>query len=529
MASSSRSSNRRAERQQDVPEPVKGFAFTVRGLALEDGFKDRGVKTTICASAEKKNQFQDLKTRAENGEEGILRMKAEFTRFVIAAHYYTAFTSHSSIPNDLCGAGIQLSKAQDSTFISQAELCFQRELGPLEPGLSSYLVSETNKKKPVGATQPDVFRKFDDNPMPILVVTDVIDAVDDNYQMRYYALMSPKNGICIPNKVKIDNIYFVHEFRDLETALKTRKTTWGRLALAAAVRPDILATPTFLNVQYLWPTNLILLAQTFAADPNRSTLQDIEASVQDAVADFQHRPPPSCTALRNFCEVDRDLSIEEAKDVVAEVQSLWPEVGEIRWEAVRQIKRGLVNLEAVLEYRLVRAVLAEGGHVFRYQEDIEERPSKDNDETMDEGEDEVNDTVMSGETDSSEVIQHTNQVEEIVLTAQRMIPLPESTMSILTKGDRTILAGVLKKLKEIQKAMIDGDQTILDACGDTSLEQYSIHEIWGKFADSVDTDTSKMAFMAVVKRLMIHLMERNRGVRDMLEELILLLDRLLRA
>ncbi|KAF5872685.1 uncharacterized protein Bfra_006048 [Botrytis fragariae] len=482
MASSSRSSNRRAERQQDVPEPVKGFAFTVRGLAVEDGFKDRGVKTTICASAEKKNQFQDLKTRAENGEEGILRMEAEFTR---------------------------------------------RELGPLEPGLSSYLVvgyvlleedhnrtfdqSETSKKKPVGATQPERYRKFDDNPMPILVVTDVIDAVDDNYQMRYYALMSPKNGICTPNKVKIDNIYFVHEFRDLETALKTRKTTWGRLALAAAVRPDILATPTVRQADF---------------KRSKPTSKSIRARCGCGLST---PPPPSCTALRNFCELDRDLSIEEAKDVVAEVQSLWPEVGEIRWEAVRQIKRGLVDLEAELEYRLVRAVLAEGGHVFRYQEDIEERPSKDNDETMNEGGDEVNDTVMCGESDSPEAIQHTNQVEAIVLTAQRMIPLPESTMSILTKGDRTILAGVLKKLKEIQKAMIDGDQTILDACGDTSLEEYSIHEIWGKFADSVDTDTSKMAFMAVVKRLMIYLVDSNRGVRDMLEELISLLDRLLRA
>ncbi|TGO67195.1 hypothetical protein BELL_0907g00020 [Botrytis elliptica] len=242
----SRSSKRRAERQQVIAEPIKGFALTVRGLALEDGFKDRG-------------------------------------------------------------------------------------LGPSEPGLSLGLVvgyvlleedpnrtfdqSETNKKKPVGADRPANFRRFDANPIPILIITNIIDTIDNNFQMRYYALMSPKNGIFTPNKVKIDNIYFVHEF-----------------PLAVAIRPEILATPTDRKVDFKRskPTSklvferhislanyLILLAQNFAIDSNKSTLQDIEASVKDAVADFEHRPAPNCIALRNFCEVDRYLTIEEAQDVVA--------------------------------------------------------------------------------------------------------------------------------------------------------------------------------------------------------------------
>ncbi|ATZ50663.1 hypothetical protein BCIN_06g01560 [Botrytis cinerea B05.10] len=519
MASSSRVSNRRAERQQQAPEPIKGFAFTVRGVALEDGFENRGVKTTICASSEKKNQFQELKVKAQNGEEGILRDKPEFT---------------------------------------------SRELGGLEAGLSAYLVvgyvlleedhnrafdqSETNKKQPVGIKQPKKFRKFDDKTMPILVVTEVIDAVDENYQMRYYALMCPKNGISTPQKVKMDYVYFFHEFRDLETSLKTRKTTWGRLALAAAVRPDVLAAPTKRQVdfkrskatskliferQISLANHLILLAQSFAANPNKAILDDIDASVKDAIADFQHRPPPSCVNIRNFCEVPGDISIEEARGVVAEVQSLWPELGEVRWETIRLIKRGLDVAEIVLEYRLVRAVIAEGDHLFRHHSDfdecpseIEEVPSEDGEGRMDQ-DGVADDTVMPDAYDEVGDEALASKVEGIVSTAGRMIPLPESTMSILTKGDRTILGGVVKKLKELLRAIVDGDQTILDACGDTTLGAYSIHEIWGKFSDAIDTDTCKMAFMTVVKRLMMHLMEKNRGVRDMLEELILLLDRLL--
>ncbi|KAF7945736.1 uncharacterized protein EAE97_004774 [Botrytis byssoidea] len=71
-----------------------------------------------------------------------------------------------------------------------------------------------------------------------------------------------------------------------------------------------------------------------------------------------------------------ETSLSRRYDVIAEIQSLWPEIKEIRWEAIRQIKKGLVDLQAELEYRLVRTVLAEGGHMFRYHKDIEERPPK---------------------------------------------------------------------------------------------------------------------------------------------------------
>ncbi|KAF7886485.1 hypothetical protein EAF00_010588 [Botryotinia globosa] len=88
-------------------------------------------------------------------------------------------------------------------------------------------------------------------------------------------------------------------------------------------------------------------------DLNKLMLQDIEVFVKDAIVDFEYCSLLYWIAHRNFCEVDRDFIIEEAQDVVAEVQSLWPEN---------------------IDWFQVRVVLAEGGHVLRYHKDIEESP-----------------------------------------------------------------------------------------------------------------------------------------------------------
>lgn len=106
---------------------------------------------------------------------------------------------------------------------------------------------------------------------------------------------------------------------------KRSESTWG-LALAIAIQPDILATSTNKRIDFKKskPTSklvfehpislanhLILLAQTFTIDSNKSTLQDIETSVKDTIADFKYRPPSNYIALRNFYKVDRDFAIKE--------------------------------------------------------------------------------------------------------------------------------------------------------------------------------------------------------------------------
>ncbi|TGO47698.1 hypothetical protein BCON_0266g00030 [Botryotinia convoluta] len=467
MASSSSTSNRSSHRQAQrtdasIPQQIKELAFNVRGSAIEDGFPNRGVKTVICATEKRVSQYTEMKARIQKGEISLLRDSSDFT---------------------------------------------DREMGMPEAGMARYLI--------VGyvVLEDDEKKKHDHGEVkkmkPILVVTEVTAELNEGGQMRYWALMQPQNSICTLCSVKADNVYFLWEFRDFATSVRDRRKNWGNLVAQAAHRPDLLDEPSQRQVEFKrgkqtklvfepkisLANHLLLLSQSFLETPNDAILKDMEAALYDAVDDLQMRPSHGSENLRSFCELERDITKEEAQAVVLEVERYWPEINGLTWEIVRTVKRGLIQSGMELQYRLLRALLAEATSVFCGSGDIEDR---DGDEKMEEGE-----TPQGSEFGS--------KVEKILQTAERMIPLPTSTQSLLNKSDRTIIGAIAVKLKEISKAFAEGDKELLDHCGDCALEQYSIYDIWGKYAEAVDTDPSKMAFMTIVRRLMMHLLRKNRG------------------
>ncbi|QSZ37798.1 hypothetical protein DSL72_008897 [Monilinia vaccinii-corymbosi] len=447
-------------------------------MAVEDNFEGRGINRIICASEKKNTLYAKLKAR--------------------------------------------LSEGKQTSCADKMDLRGSIEMGKPEAGMASYLV--------VGYVllEDDEKRAFDQAEVVksrpvVLAVTDVIENAETSTQLKYYALLQPTNGVCVPSKIKLDNIYIFWEFRDLETSVRKRKSTWTHLVFQAALKPEALPDMTqrqsgfkkskasariTLEPSISLSNHLSLLLSTFSGSKNdRQLLMDCIAAIKDSDEEYRHHPSPESRGLTVFCYKSKDITVEEAKSVVIEVKEHWPEVKGLTWEIVRRLKRGMLDSGIELPYHFLNGERAE-----------------DDNEDEDEDEDEDESIKHHLSVEDRKLVE---AVTEIVSLIERTFPSPVSTTSVLTKRDKPIIAGILKKFKEIRNILGEGGKQILSNIGSSVLEKHSLHEIWTNYSKSNNIDTSKLAFMAALQCVAMAV-QNNRGVEFMMDELIMMVETRLR-
>ena len=466
----------RRQRKDDgsIPEQLRNFAFSACGYAMEDGMQ-RGLNETIIAFKKSMTPYKEAIKTMEKKNEIIYRPNAEYT---------------------------------------------PRELGPLEIGTSRYLVvgyvprevkqeytilaAYQRKQQPVGTIEPKTVIPWDAENPPLLVVTEILETRPDAIQL--WVLLRPRQGLCTLFQVAQRIVFYRHEFRDATTALNSRCANWNKLVALQSVCPGSSKTPSakqerfrrardtskvILEPNISFSNEILCLAMSFKTSRDPWFLKEIQNVLVQMDEDLNARPLVANAGLRKFVNTDEvDFDEEDARAVVDNMAVQWPEVGNITLQSMMLLREGLVHANIFLEYRLLRAFLAEGCHRLK-------------------------------DATSSENIKEL--VVDINDTAHRMMLLRQSSPPI-TGGEETALLATLRhKLTEMKRAGVDFDNKLKELCGDATIEG-ELYDFWGHYADAPDTDSARLAFFQVARYMVMAQRTKYKGLDDMVSDIIDVLD-----
>ncbi|KAF4632518.1 hypothetical protein G7Y89_g5601 [Cudoniella acicularis] len=105
---------------------------------------------------------------------------------------------------------------------------------------------------------------------------------------------------------------------------------------------------------------IVYLTTKFKETKDASHLKEIMTILELIDSDLTHRPPPENPGLRLFAEAHSELSIEQARQVVVDVERVWPEVKDVTCDRIMLLKRGLLDDKLFLPYKKLRPFIAVG-------------------------------------------------------------------------------------------------------------------------------------------------------------------------
>ncbi|KAH0559983.1 hypothetical protein GP486_003499 [Trichoglossum hirsutum] len=274
----SRRERSKREAAKKLPDQLEDLAFNTHGYALEDGMLGRSKYETILAYAKSTTPYHEAIKKMRRDEiDNIFRTGATYTL---------------------------------------------RELGPLEPGLYQYLVVGYvpqdlpaeyrkllgQKQRPVGIKRPDSVIAWEEDKLPLIVVTEVLISNQREYNFgRYWG----------------QTMVFAHH----------TISNWNKLVAAQSVR----ASDTVLNIKdekfrrahdttrvVLEPNQslaneVLCLSLGFKRSKDIWFLKELQNVFSEIDADLNYRPPPRNTGLRKFIEAAEGFNEEDAKAVVKEI------------------------------------------------------------------------------------------------------------------------------------------------------------------------------------------------------------------
>jgi hypothetical protein len=191
--------------RQQTRRQVEGYAFTIRGDAIEDGMQNHPHRGRAILAYSRKSMGAT--------EKRIVDLRTEH-----------GLQDHKIFRSDMLFTG--------------------QELGNMEESLAEYFVvgyalrdfsNPTNAKshKRVGTQEPEHFERWNPEEPPILVVGEVLDQPLEHCQL--WALLNATNGLYWPFQINQEKVYYVHEFRDDSTNLRARRVNWNKLVIQRSV------------------------------------------------------------------------------------------------------------------------------------------------------------------------------------------------------------------------------------------------------------------------------------------------------
>lgn len=395
-----------------------------------------------------------------------------------------------------------------------------RELGEQEPGLFKYIIvgfipKEFDKKihgkaasskqgPPAGTVVPPEPVKVTKIPMMAVV------KVTENLQqpLKYWALLKPKDGLCTPYAAGQDRIFFFSSFRSNVGNVKERGGAWSAQVIAAAT--SFAAVPKPLSEKQkqfqkakdttrlvfkptqAFANEVMFLAAGYEATRERFFLESLKKVLEAAQDDLRFQPLPSYWALRKFMDNSEAMTEEECEQVVGDVGQLWPDLENVNAAAIQELKQGLMQGEVYLGERFLRGFIMLGCHTLKAKEGSK-----------------------AAEASSTELVELVK--DTLYVTEKSLGPL-ESTASIDTENERSLLVTVLQKVKEIGSSAVDFDAALKDRTGD-AVGGATLQDIWAKYAESATTDAAKKSWFQAARYFATELETKEAGVSGMVKAL----------
>lgn len=361
------------------------------------------------------------------------------------------------------------------------------------------------KQKPVG-THLDPSSIIRSEGLPLMVVTQIQESEQPKTDL--FVLLRPKLGLCTPFHVGQKECFYLPVFRDETTDLKQRGPAWNQLVAKQALRPSdrVLSakqmaykkarntSKVVLEPKVALQNEISCLAECFAKTGEMWHLEELASILQQADEDLIYIPPASNTAMRKFVDNEEEFADGDAALMVEELGQLWPDLEGIDATDLEMLKEALVRVDIVLEYRLMRPFLAEA--FFQIQKRRE-------------AEDGLPDVA-----------------EEAVATVRRVLVSCEPAVPILTPDDESfLLPAITTALKNMLKAAGAFDKRLKDNSGDQTMTG-TLHDVWEKYANALDTDAAKLAWFEAARYLTAAQKHKQRGLGEMIEDMVEVLEKM---
>jgi len=389
----------------------------------------------------------------------------------------------------------------------------ERETSLPDLGLSSYLLvgwvpaelnaehgrtsKEVAKQKPVGVRRPKTVLQFDDDNLPSMAVTPVMDHEPDS--VKLYVLLYLKGGVCTPYSVGQKDVFYLPQYRD-NTTSKDRGSAWNRLVLKASVRLQTDASEKqvkykragdsirlVLEPEQSFANEVLCLARGYEASKHPWFLSELAQILDEFDEDLKYARPLA-SALKKFTRIDAvdEFDENDAEGVLQELSDLRPkqEIVGLTIGGTLETHKALHKSHIVLEYRHLESFLVES--LFRLSH--------------------------GGSLN----------VEEVLAMVERVLGKrnPRET----NDSDTTMLSTVRQKLVEMVEAAKVFDGKLKEVAGDQGIAT-SLAGIWSSYADAVDTGATRAAFMGVVRLFAAALRQKEKGLATMVSDLLEVLDK----
>jgi hypothetical protein len=387
-----------------------------------------------------------------------------------------------------------------------------------EPGIDQYMLvgftlrgleddhfkmhASQKKQVPVG-THLAVDSIIEYKDLPLLVVIKMQESEQTKVELK--VLLRSKLGLCRPYHVGQKECFYLPIFRDQTTDKKQRGPAWNQLVAKQAWRPSIQevsskqdtfkrarnTTKIVLEPKLSLQNEICSLVECFQKSGDMWHLKELEAVLLRAEEDLVFTPPAANTIMKKFIENEESFDDGDPALMVDELRQLWPEL-EIDATDLTTLKEQLVREKIILEYRLIKPFLAEACFQIR-------KLQKANDGLLD----------VAGEA---------------LATIRRVLGSCESAVPILTPDNESLLVpSIVSTLKNMLEAAKAFDKNLKDNCGDQTMTG-TLHDVWEKYADALDTDAAKKAWFEAARYLTAAAKHKQRGLAEIIEDMVEVLD-----
>ena len=374
-----------------------------------------------------------------------------------------------------------------------------------------------NRKHPLGTVRPkdeDLFTPGDELPLMAVVRTATGEFDPATRQsLPSFVLLKQRNGLCTPYMVPQNNIFYLANFRDNTNDRKSRGKNWNDLVARASVtassttpstkRARISKARDYTKLQ-LGPTaslrnEIATLISCYEVSDRIEFIHELKSVLIHIDDDLKYMPIDNrymhrfVDAADESSEQEELFTFDDATKMIEEMKKSWPDVHATA-EEIHLIQRGMTVGRVVIEYRTMREFILECLHHLRKQE------------------------IEEDDVRSAAVI-----AEEAIATIRRLQACVIPPLVVSDNKYQRLLRALRNKLAEMVNTNEEFVNMLKDAAGDAALG-VNYQDIWGTYADSLDTDTARKAFDEIVRLLVVAFRQAEYTMAKKVQEIVKHLD-----
>lgn len=373
------------------------------------------------------------------------------------------------------------------------------------------------RKAPLGTVPPKETEIWEpEGELPLMAVVRTASGefdLENRSSLQSFVLLKQHNGLCTPYMVPQQYIFYLAEFRDGTNDKKTRGKNWNDLVAKQCIISSS-KVPSAKRIQlskardytklHVGPTaslrnEVLTLSSSYEISGRLEFLQELESVLEHVDDDIRYMPLAN-QHMRRFVdaadeELDEDelFTLKHAEAMREEMKLSWPDV-EATPKQLYLLQRGISTGRVVVEYRVLKLFLRESIYQL---------------EKHNVGEDDVKGAA--------------SVAAEAIKTIERVRGYEASPLAIPEDAHQKLLCAVRNKLSEMIATNDDFITMLKDAASDAALG-VNFQDVWGIYAESLDTDAARKAFEEIVRLLVVAFRQLEGTMASKVQELLRKMD-----